>query len=480
MKKLERITPWKEDFSKWYIDVIKNGGLIEYGAVKGTIYFKPNSYAIWDNIRKHLSSIFAKKGVQDVYLPLLIPQSLIEKEKEHIDGFSPELATVTHVGTKILPENLYVRPTSETLFGDYFKKAINSYSDLPMILNQWTSVVRWEKTTNPFLRTSEFLWQEGHTSHANALEARRFSRDMIKQYAKFCKDFLAIPVILGKKTPREKFNGACTTYTIEGMMKDGKALQMGTSHYLAQKFSTAFDVKFTNSDNLQEHVYQTSWGVSTRLIGAIIMNHGDDRGIILPPKIAPIQVDILELFANNHPEVAEVVNQLEKKIAKLYTVRVDRSDKGPGFKAANSEIQGVPLRVEVGPKDLENNNVTIVRRDTLEKIVVPVAEVRDHIGELLKEIQTNLYERALERMNSNVVCVESYAEFKEKIAENKFVVMAFEGDSVLEAQIQNETGATARCILLDNIGSLKIKGKKRTCDLTHKKSKRYVVFARAY
>lgn len=480
MKKINRITPWKEDFAKWYIDVIKGGELIEYGPVKGTIIFRPNSYSIWEKIQKELTKKFEQKGVRNVYLPMLIPHSFIDKEKDHVNGFAPELATVTHVGEKKLTEILYIRPTSEVLFGDYFKKTIESYNDLPVILNQWTSVIRWEKTTNPFLRTTEFLWQEGHTSHADAWEARKFARDMIKKYAKFAKDFLAIPTILGKKTPREKFAGACTTYTIEGMMKDGKSLQMGTSHYLAQKFAKAFDITFKSKSNIYEYVYQTSWGVSTRLIGALIMNHGDDRGIILPPKIAPIQVDILELFGTKNPKVVELTNRIEKTISRLYKVRIDRSDKGPGFKAANSEIQGVPLRIEVGPKDLEKNQVLLVRRDTLEKIHVDIADVKQKVGEVLEKIQNEMYHRAKERMFNNIVRVENYQDFEAAISENKFVLTVFEGNEEDEEWIQKETGATARCILLNDLLNDFKKTEKQKCFFTNKESKRHVIFARAY
>ncbi|UVD81492.1 proline--tRNA ligase [Mycoplasma iguanae] len=480
MKQLEKITPWKEDFARWYTDVIKGGELMEYGPIKGTIYFKPNSYAIWENIQKHLSEVFARKGVKNVYLPMLIPQSFIEKEKEHVKGFAPELATVTHVGENKLQENLYIRPTSEVLFGDYFKKVINSYKDLPLLLNQWTSVIRWEKTTNPFLRTSEFLWQEGHTSHNSSIDARKFSREMIKAYAKFSKDYLAIPTIIGKKTPREKFAGACTTYTIEGMMKDGKALQMGTSHYLAQKFSKVYNVTFKNKDNVSEYVYQTSWGVSTRLLGALIMTHGDDRGIILPPKIAPVQVDILELFADKNPQVSKVVDELEKNISKIYKVRVDRSDKSLGFKAANSEIQGVPLRIEVGPKDLENDEVLLVRRDNLTKIRVPLAEVRTWVGDLLKKIQQDMYEKAKKRLLDNIVKPETYEQFKKSIQEQKFAIIPFNGSAEEEEKIQQETGATARCILLDCSLNNEKENKKSKCLISNKKSKRWVVFAKSY
>lgn len=478
MKKLEKITPWEVDFGRWYTDVIKGGELIEYGPVKGTIMFKPNSYAIWDNIKIKLDSFFKEKAIQNVYLPMLIPESFINKEKEHIEGFAPELATVTHVGGKKLHENLYIRPTSEVLFADYFKKSIHSYNDLPMLLNQWVSVMRWEKTTNPFLRTSEFLWQEGHTSFSEPLEARRFARSMIKGYAKFVENYLAIPTIVGKKTPREKFAGACNTYTIEGMMKDGKALQMGTSHYLGQKFSKNFDITFKNKDNEQEHVYQTSFGVSTRLIGAIIMTHGDDRGIVIPPKIAPTQIDILELFGNKNPGVREAANKIYKTLKKTLRVRLDDSDKQPGFKAANSEIQGTPLRIEVGPKDLENEEVTFVRRDTLEKTKVKIVDISTNAKQLLNTIQNDLLKRAKERMQSKITRPTNFEEFKEAIEQGKFALVPFCGDSTVEEKIQELTGATARCLPLKNWA--KEKKEVSNCFLSGKETKKWVFFAKAY
>ncbi|MGZ9413149.1 proline--tRNA ligase [Mycoplasma sp. 480] len=476
MKKLDKITPWKENFAQWYVDVIKNGELIEYGPVKGTIIFKPNSYAIWENIQTEMNKLFKEKGIQNVYLPMLIPDFFINTEKEHVAGFAPELVTVTHIGDKKLHNNLYIRPTSEVLFADLFKKNIESYKDMPLIYNQWTSVMRWEKTTNPFLRTSEFLWQEGHTVHSDAMEARKFTRDMIKLYERFLKKYLAIPTVVGKKTPREKFAGACSTYTIEAMMKDGKALQSGTSHYLAQNFSRAFKIIFTNKDNKDEFAYQTSWGLSTRLLGALIMTHGDDSGIVIPPRIAPIQVDILELFANKNPQVSKTVNQLEKWLAKKLKVRVDRSDNQPGYKAANSEIQGVPIRVEVGPKDVEEGVVTVVRRDTLQKEKVKISILRDYLEDKLIEIQDSMYQRAKKRLEDNTVVVNNYEDFKKEIAKNKFVITAFNGDEKEEEMIQKETGATSRCIPFKYLKPVD----EGLCMFSQKPSKRYVLFAKAY
>ncbi|VEU70611.1 proline--tRNA ligase [Mycoplasmopsis glycophila] len=478
-KELDKITPLEKDFAKWYTDVVKNGNLIAYGPTKGTLIFKPNSYGIWELIQENLNKIFKSKGVQNVYLPLLIPESLFALEKEHVEGFNPELATVTHVGDRELHEKLYIRPTSEVLFADFFKNSINSYNDLPLLYNQWANVLRWEKTTNPFLRSREFLWQEGHTAHSDPLEARKFTRTMINTYAKFLKNYLAIPTIVGKKTPHEKFAGACSTYTIEAMMKDGKALQSGTSHYFAQNFSKAYNITFKNKNNEEEFVYQTSWGVTTRLIGALIMTHGDNRGIIIPPKVAPVQIDILELFAKKSPIVSEVAQQLKLELSRKFRVRLDNTDKNPGYKAANSEIQGVPLRIEVGPRDLEQGMVTLVRRDDVEnKILVKVEEVKNIVAKTLDDIHNSLYNAAEKRLEERTVFVYNYEDFKKEIAEQKFVIAPFCCSDFAEEKIKEETGATARCIPktldkpLKNIDCLI-----PTCQ---NKTNRYVVFAKAY
>ncbi|WP_280135625.1 proline--tRNA ligase [Mycoplasmopsis bovis] len=478
MKELEKITPLELDFARWYTDVVKQGNLIEYGPVKGTMIFKPNSFGIWEQIQKALNGIFNSLKIQNVYLPLFIPDRLLAKEKEHIAGFNPELATITKVGDKDLEQKIYVRPTSEVLFADLFKKMIVSHKDLPILYNQWANVVRWEKTTNPFLRNREFLWQEGHTCHKSAIEARKLTRDMINVYAKFLKNYLAIPTIIGKKTPYEKFAGACSTYTVEAMMKDGKALQAGTSHYLAQNFSKKFEISFKNDKNEDEFVYQTSWGVSTRLLGAIIMTHGDNRGIIIPPKVAPVQVDILELFANKQPRVHDFCQELVKQLERKFRVRQDSTDKSPGYKASNSEIQGVPLRIEVGPKDLENKTVTIVRRDTLEKTIVDISEVKSKVRELLAQIHNNLYENAKKKLDENTVLVDNYEEFKEKIKENKFVLAPFCCAEEAEKQIKDETGATTRCIPRKNLKP----GKSNKCifEGCRSQTNKYVIFAKAY
>ena len=375
MKKIEKITLQKEDFASWYTDVIKNGDLMSYGSSKGSIIFKPLSFAIWENIRNTLDKMFKTKNVKNVYLPLLIPESLLQKEKEHVQGFNPELATITEVGGKKLSEKFYVRPTSETLFGEFFKNELNLYNELPLIFNQWANVVRWEKTTNPFLRTREFLWQEGHTIHKTEEEARKLTLEILDIYKNFLKEYLAIPIVEGQKTEHEKFSGAVDTYTIEAMMKDGKALQAGTSHYLGQNFTKAFNVTYKNEENKLVNPYGTSWGTTTRLIGALIMTHGDDHGIIIPPRIAPVQIDILELFSKKDSLVSKISNDIYNVLTKEFRVNIDKSDKNPGFKAANSEIHGTPLRIEIGPNDVKNNQVIFVRRDTLEKITIKIENV---------------------------------------------------------------------------------------------------------
>ncbi|WP_029512676.1 proline--tRNA ligase [Mycoplasmopsis iners] len=478
MRLLEKITPMEEDFSKWYTDVVKQGNLIAYGPVKGTLVFKPNAYGIWEQIQQNLNAVFKEKGVQNVYLPLFIPEKLFNKEKDHIKGFNPELATITMVGDKKLEEKIFVRPTSEVLFADLFKNSIESHKDLPMIYNQWANVVRWEKTTNPFLRSREFLWQEGHTCHADPKEARQFTKGMISSYSRFLKNFLALPTIIGKKTPHEKFAGACSTYTVEAMMKDGRALQSGTSHYLAQNFSKQFDISFKNKNNQSEFVYQTSWGVSTRLLGAIIMTHGDNRGIIIPPRVAPVQVAILELFANKNPLVHKAAEEIQRELARKFRVFLDDSDKTPGFKASNAEIQGIPVRVEIGPKDLENNVVTVVRRDTLEKTTVKINEIKNYIEQLLDAIHDNLYENAKQRLEQNTVTVYDYEEFKKEIENRKFVIAPFCCSSKVEELIKEETGASTRCI--PKKYDKQNKSVKCIYPKCNAKTKRYVVFARAY
>ncbi|WP_022935663.1 proline--tRNA ligase [Mesomycoplasma moatsii] len=478
MKLIKKITPIEENFSQWFIDVITNGNLIEYGPLKGTVIFKPNSYGIWEQIQYNLNKIIKKEGVRNVYLPLLMPKSLIQKEKEHVDGFAPELATVTKVGDKKLNEEIYIRPTSEVLFAQLFKSEINSYNDLPKLFNQWANVVRWEKTTNPFLRTSEFLWQEGHTSHSTEEEAVNFSEKMIQVYKNFYKDYLALDVVIGKKTEREKFAGAITTWTIEAMMKDGKSLQAATSHYLGQNFSKMFNISFKNENNQLINVYQTSWGLSTRSIGAIIMAHGDNRGIVIPPKIAPIQVDLIEVLANKDKNVITMANQLKKELEENgIRVRVDKSDKTIGFKAAQSEIEGVPIRIEIGPRDIENQQVLIVRRDTIYKALVNIDKVVIEVKKLLESIHNDLFEKSRKLIKENIIYCNSYGKFKELIKEQKFVVVPIIEDSKeLENKIKEETTATARCIPTE----LDLCLKEDKCIMTGKLVNHFVLFAKAY
>ena len=365
-KLVEEITSMDVDFAKWYTDIVKKADLIEYTSVKGCCVIRPYAYAIWENIQSNLNRMFKETGHENVYMPMFIPESLLQKEKDHVEGFAPEVAWVTHGGNEKLQERMCVRPTSETLFCEHYKNIIHSYRDLPKKYNQWCSVVRWEKTTRPFLRSSEFLWQEGHTAHATEEEAQEETIRMLNIYAEFCEKYLAIPVIKGRKTDKEKFAGAIATYTIESLMHDGKALQSGTSHNFGSGFAEAFGIQFTDKDNSLKHVHQTSWGVSTRLIGAIIMVHGDDSGLVIPPKIAPTQLVIIPI-ASHKPGVLEKAAELEKKLSENFRVISDTTDKTPGWKFAEYEMKGVPIRLEIGPKDIENNQCVLVRRDNGEK-----------------------------------------------------------------------------------------------------------------
>ncbi|KAI92783.1 proline--tRNA ligase [Spiroplasma melliferum] len=472
-RKLEKITLREVDFAQWYTDIVLNADLIAYGPIKGTTIFKPYGYAIWENIQKILDAEFKKNGVKNVYFPLLIPKTLFNKEKEHIEGFSPEIATVTKVGDKVLDEELYIRPTSEVLFGTFFSKEIQGYRDLPLLYNQWVNVLRWEKTTRPFLRTSEFLWQEGHTIHSSKQEAQQFTLKILDIYATFAEKTLLLPVIKGQKTEREKFAGAEETYTIESLMYDGQALQCGTSHYFGQNFSKAFDIKFANQKNTLEYAYSTSWGVSTRLIGGIIMTHSDDNGLVLPPQIAPIQIMILPIN-NDSNEQLSAAQQLQKKLQK-YRCEIDQSDKGFGFRAANAEIKGIPLRIEIGPRDLAQQQVTIARRDTFEKITVSLAEVEKVVSDLLVQIATNLYQKALNNRHQRTKEIDNYSEYKKTLAKmNGLFLVPFCGRIECEDTIKAETQTTSRCIPFD------APTKKTTCFHCGQPSTNLVYFARAY
>ena len=473
-KMVEAITSMEEDFAQWYTDVVLKADLTGYTSVKGFMVLKPAGYAIWELIQKQLDERFKATGVENVYLPLMIPESLLEKEKDHVEGFAPEVAWVTHGGSAKLQERMCVRPTSETLFCDFYQKDITSYRDLPKVYNQWCSVVRWEKETRPFLRSREFLWQEGHTAHATAEEAQERTEMMLNVYADFCEEVLAIPMVRGQKTEKEKFAGAVATYTIEALMHDGKALQSGTSHNFGDGFAKAFEVQYTDKDNKQKFVHQTSWGVTTRLIGAVIMVHGDNNGLVLPPKVAPTQVMIIPIQQKKEG-VLEAADSLAEKLSGKVRVKVDRTDKSPGFKFAEQEMRGIPLRIEVGPRDLENGEAVVVRRDTGEKQTVKLDQLETVIPELLDTIQKDMLEKARVHRDAHTYTAENYEQFKD-IIENRpgFIKAMWCGDRQCEDAIKEETGATARCMpfaqehLADN------------CVYCGKPAKKMVYFGRAY
>ena len=423
-KFVEAITSMEDDFAQWYTDVVKKAELVDYSSVKGCLVIKPAGYAIWENIQKELDKRFKETGVENVYMPLFIPESLLQKEKDHVEGFAPEVAWVTHGGLEPLQERLCVRPTSETLFCDFYARAVQSHRDLPKLFNQWCSVVRWEKTTRPFLRSREFLWQEGHTAHATAKEAQERTEQMLNLYADFCEEVLAMPVIRGRKTDKEKFAGAEATYTIEAMMHDGKALQSGTSHNFGDGFAKAFNIQYTDKENHLQYVHQTSWGMSTRLIGAIIMVHGDNSGLVLPPRIAPVQVMIIPIQQQKEgilDKAREVRDML--KAADL-RVKVDDSDKSPGWKFSEAEMRGIPVRVELGPKDIAAGQAVIVRRDNREKQIVPLDGLAEKIRETLETMQKDMYERAKAHMESHIYEAADYETFKQIIDEKPGFVKA--------------------------------------------------------
>lgn len=445
-KLVEAITPMAEDFAQWYTDVVKKAELIDYSSVRGCMIFRPNGYALWENIQKNLDARFKETGVENVYMPMFIPESLLQKEKDHVEGFAPEVAWVTHGGLEPLQERLCVRPTSETLFCDLYSNIVQSYRDLPKLYNQWCSVVRWEKTTRPFLRSMEFLWQEGHTAHATAEEAEERTVQMLNLYADFCENVLAIPMIKGRKTDKEKFAGAHSTYTIEALMHDGKALQSGTSHNFGDGFAHAFNIQYTDKQNKLQYVHQTSWGMSTRIIGAIIMVHGDDSGLVLPPRIAPTQVMIIPI-AQHKEGVLDKAAELKEKLSKEFRVNVDATDKSPGWKFSEQEIKGIPVRIEIGPKDIEANQAVIVRRDTREKIVVSLDEIEAKLGEVLEQMQADMLERARAHRDSHTYEARTYDEFKTTVEEKPgFIKAMWCGDVECENKIKEDTGATSRCM----------------------------------
>lgn len=445
-KLVEAITSMEEDFAQWYTDVVKKAELIDYSSVKGCMVIKPAGYAIWENIQKELDRRFKETGVENVYMPMFIPESLLEKEKDHVEGFAPEVAWVTHGGLNQLQERLCVRPTSETLFCDFYANDIESYRDLPKLYNQWCSVVRWEKETRPFLRSREFLWQEGHTAHATAEDAKERTELMLIVYADFCEEVLAMPVIKGRKTEKEKFAGAEATYTIEALMHDGKALQSGTSHNFGDGFAKAFGIQYTDKENKLQYVHQTSWGMTTRLIGAVIMVHGDNSGLVLPPMIAPTQVMIIPIMQKKEG-VLEKVEELRTQLISDFRVKVDDSDKSPGWKFSEQEMRGIPIRIELGPKDIEKNQCVIVRRDTREKTIVSLDEVKEKAAEILGAMQKEMLERAREHREKHTKIAKTYEEFCEIIdKEQGFVKAMWCGDEACENKVKEETGATSRCM----------------------------------
>ena len=493
---LKDLTKRSENYSQWYNELVVKADLAEQSAVRGCMVIKPYGYAIWEKMQRQLDDMFKETGHVNAYFPLLIPKSFLSREAEHVEGFAKECAVVTHYRLKNdedgggvvvdpaakLEEELIIRPTSETIIWNTYKNWINSYRDLPILCNQWANVFRWEMRTRLFLRTAEFLWQEGHTAHATREEAEEEAVRMLNVYADFAEKYMAVPVIKGVKSVNERFAGALNTYTIEAMMQDGKALQSGTSHFLGQNFAKAFDVQFVNKENKLEYVWATSWGVSTRLMGALIMTHSDDNGLVLPPHLAPIQVVIVPIYKN-----AEMLAKIDEKVAGIVTrlkamgisVKYDNADnKRPGFKFADYELKGVPVRLVMGGRDLENNTMEVMRRDTLEKETRSCDGIEEFVKNLLEEIQANIYQKALAYRNSRITTADTYEEFKQKIEEGGFVLAHWDGTTETEVRIKEETKATIRCIPFDSF----VPGDKEpgTCMVTGRPSERRVIFARSY
>lgn len=473
-KFVEAITSMEEDFVQWYTDIVKKSELCDYSSVKGCMIIRPYGYAIWENIQKDLDARFKATGHENVYMPMFIPESLLQREKDHVEGFAPEVAWVTQGGTEKLTERLCVRPTSETLFCEHFSKIVQSYNDLPKLYNQWCSVVRWEKTTRPFLRTTEFLWQEGHTVHATAEEAEEETIRMLNVYAAHCEEILAIPVVKGQKTDKEKFAGARATYTIESLMHDGKALQSGTSHNFGDGFAKAFEIQYADKTGKLQYAHETSWGMTTRLIGAIIMVHGDDSGLVLPPRVAPTQLVIIPV-AQHKPGVLDKATELQQKLMRVARVKLDSSDKMPGWKFNEYEMKGIPLRLEIGPKDIENNQAVLVRRDTREKIAVSLDDLETRIPELLEDIQRALFEKARSLREEKTYNARSMEEFID-IAQNKpgFIKAMWCGDVACEEKIKEEAGASSRCIPFEQ------EELAEECVCCGKKAKHLVYWGKAY
>ena len=473
-KLVEAITDMEKDFPQWYTDVVKKADLADYSQLKGCMIIRPYGYAIWELLQRQMDERFKQTGHENIYMPMFIPESLLQKEKDHVKGFAPEVAWVTHGGDTQLQERICVRPTSETLFCEHYSNIIQSYRDLPKLYNQWCSVVRWEKTTRPFLRTTEFLWQEGHTAHATAEEAQEETIKMLNVYAEFCHNVLAIPVIKGEKTAKERFAGAKATYTIESLMHDGKALQSGTSHNFGDGFAKAFDIQYTDKDNQLQYVHRTSWGVSTRLMGAIIMVHGDNSGLVLPPKIAPIQVIIIPI-AQHKEGVLEKAEELKTALETVSRVKLDSTDKSAGWKFSEYEMKGVPIRLEIGPKDIEKNQVVLARRDTGEKEVVAMDNLQTRVQQLLEEIQSNLLKKAQQRRDCKTYIAKTMEEFEKQINETPgFIKAMWCGEQACEDVIKEKTAATSRCIPFEQ------EHLSDTCICCGKPAKHMVYWGRAY
>ena len=490
----KEVTSKEENYSLWYNNLVVKADLAENSAVRGCMVIKPYGYAIWEKMQRQLDSMFKETGHQNAYFPLFIPKSFLSKEAEHVEGFAKECAVVTHHRLMVDPngkgvvvdpdakleEELIVRPTSETIIWNTYKNWITSYRDLPILCNQWANVVRWEMRTRLFLRTAEFLWQEGHTAHATMEEAQKETETMVQVYAKFAREYMAVPVVVGHKTESERFAGAVDTMCIEAMMQDGKALQAGTSHFLGQNFAKAFDVKYTTKEGKPEYVWATSWGVSTRLMGALIMAHGDNNGLVLPPRLAPIHVVMVPVFKK--PEEEEAVLAKMREFKELMeraglTVKIDdRDNLRSGFKYAEWELKGVPVRIAMGPRDLENRTAEVVRRDTLEKEFVSWDSLVEHVAALMEQIQQNIYKKALDFRNANTYKVASWDEFKQKIEEGGFLLCHWDGTKETEAKIQEETKATIRCIPIDSF----VCEEEGKCVYSGKPSKRRVIFAKSY
>ena len=474
-KFVQEITSMEEDFAQWYTDIVKKADLIDYSSVKGCMIIRPAGFAIWELIQAELDRRFKETGVSNCYMPLFIPESLLEVEKDHVEGFAPEVAWVTHGGMEPLAERMCVRPTSETLFCDYYNKIVQSYRDLPQVLNQWCSVVRWEKTTIPFLRSREFLWQEGHTAHATQEEAQERTIQMLNVYADFCEECLAIPVIRGQKTEKERFAGAKDTYTIESLMHDGKALQSGTSHNFGDGFARAFKIQYTDKDNKLKYVHQTSWGFTTRMVGGIIMVHGDNSGLKLPPAVAPVQVNIIPVAMHKEGVLEEAKKLLSKLKSAGIRVKLDDSDRSPGFKFSESEMRGIPVRLEIGPKDIEKNQCIVVRRDNFEKQPVGLDNIDVDIKRILENIQKNMYETALKHRDSHTYTALNMEEFEEIInTKPGFIKAMYCGNQDCEDEIKDRTGATARCI------PFKQEEISKVCVCCKKPAKQMIYWGRAY